>query len=127
MSSRLRYLSDEWLAAADAAVDGLSPVATDLSVGMEISGGPDGDRGYRLILGPDRVGVAADGGEVRVRMGMNWQTAVSIAQGRTSAQRAFLDGEIRLGGDTSALLGHQAELAEFDDRLGALRDRTDYG
>ena len=57
-----------------------------------------------------------------------WPTgiAAAIARGEIGAQRAFLDGEIRLGGDTTALLGHQAELAEIDDRLADLRAITRY-
>ncbi len=121
------YLSDPWLAAADGALADLAPIADELSVGIEVVGGPRGDRSYRLVLGPDRVGVSAEVEPAGVRMTLEWDDAVAIANGRSSAQRAFLDGRLRLGGDISLLLGHQDALAAIDDRLGGLRDSTDFG
>ncbi len=127
-TSAVPYLSDRWLSEADELVRDLAPIEHDVSVGIEVTDGPGGDRRYRLVLGPDRVGVVGDGFDgVGVRMTMSWSSAVEIAHGRISAQRAFLDGDIRLGGDANLLLGHQRELAALDDRLGDLRHRTDYG
>ena len=54
MTSKIRYLSDEWLVAADRQLEALSPVSGPVEVGMTVLDGPDGDRLYRLILGPDR-------------------------------------------------------------------------
>lgn len=121
------YLSDAWLAQADAALADLAPIPDPLAVGIEVLGGPHGDRAYRLVLGPDRVGVSPEPEPAGVRMTVEWADAVAIAQGRSSAQRAFLDGRLRLGGDISLILGHQAALAAIDDRLVALRDSTDFG
>ncbi|MEM9565349.1 MAG: SCP2 sterol-binding domain-containing protein [Actinomycetota bacterium] len=122
----MRYLSQDWLDRADAALTGLTPVPSDLAVGVTVTDGPDGDRRYRLVLGPDRVAVSGDPEPAGVRMTLAWDDAVAIAQGRSSAQRAFLDGRLRLGGDTSLLLGHQEALAAIDDRLGALRGETEF-
>lgn len=130
-----RYLDDRWLAEADTALSDLRPVEADLSIGVTVTGGPDGDRHYRLVLGPDRVGIdpGGDGGGgagdagTGVRMTLGWPDAVAIARGAVSAQRAFLDGRLRLGGDTGLLLGHQEALAELDDRLAPLRAITRYG
>lgn len=123
----LRYLSDEWLRKADERLSGLSPVAEPVSVGMTVTGGPDGDRRYRLILGPDRVGIGDGVGDSGVRMTLSWESAVAIATGRASAQRSFLDGDLQLGGDTGLLLGHQRALADIEDRLDELRAETDFG
>ena len=122
----LRYLSDEWLARADRALGDLSPVDEEVAVGVTVTGGPDGERRYRLVLGPDRVGLDPEPEPAGVRMTMAWDDAVEIAQGRSSAQRAFLDGHLRLGGDLSLLLGHQDALARIDDRLAELRIDTRY-
>ncbi len=122
----MRYLSQDWLDRADAALTDLQPVPSDLAVGVTVTGGPAGDRRYRLVLGPDRVAVSGDPEPAGVRMTLSWDDAVAIAQGRSSAQRAFLDGRLRLGGDTSLLLGHQEALAAIDDRLGALRADTEF-
>jgi hypothetical protein len=120
----VRYLSDEWLRLADRQLNGFTPVSEPVSVGVRVRSGPEGDRHYRLILGPDRVGVDVGDDGCGVTMTLDWDTAVAIAQGVSSAQRAFLDGNVQLGGDASLLLGHQQELAEIDDRLGELRAAT---
>ena len=122
----VRYLSPEWMHRADRDLAGLTPVTTPVAVGIMVRSGPDGDRGYRLILGPDRVGVAEGIEGSGVQMTLDWDVAVTIAEGRRSAQRAFLDGQMQLGGDTSLLLGHQKELSDIDDRLDDLRAITRY-
>lgn len=122
----MSYLSTEWIEQADRLLADLSPVADDVVVAMVVRGGPHGDRNYRMVLGPDRVGMDPDRDDGGVRMTMNWDIAVSIATGEASAQRAFLDGHLQLGGDTSLLLGHQQELAAIEDRLQPLRAITDY-
>lgn len=118
------YLSDAWLERAHRAVRGLPPVPSDLAVAVVVTDGPSGARQYRLVLGPDRVAVSAEPEPAGVRMTLAWADATAIAQGRSSAQRAFLDGRLRLGGDTSLLLGHQEALAAIDDRLASLRAVT---
>ncbi|MGI9595399.1 MAG: hypothetical protein ACR2QK_04525 [Acidimicrobiales bacterium] len=127
MTERLRYLSDRWLDEADRRLASLTPLPASVSVGMAVLGGPDGDRLYRLVLGPDRVGVALGLADSGVHMTLAWEVAVDIAQGRASAQRAFLDGRMQLGGDTSLLLGYQQQLADIEDRLDRLRADTDFG
>lgn len=126
MTAAVPYLSEAWLQRADAALTDLPPIADDLAVGIVVTGGPDGDRHYRLILGPERVGVSPEPEPAGVRMSLAWADAVAIARGRSSAQRAFLDGRLRLGGDVSLLLGHQTAMAAIDDRLADLRAKTDF-
>lgn len=123
----LAYLSDGWLAAADRLLAGLRPVGAPVSVAVVVTGGPAGDRHYRLVLGPDLVGIDDRIDDAEVRMTLAWADAVSIAQGHSSAQRAFLAGRLRLGGDSSVLLGHQEALATVDDLLAPLRAETDWG
>jgi hypothetical protein len=122
----MRFLSKEWLTAADEAVAELSPVASAVVVGFEVTGGPAGDSAHCLVLGPDRVGARPGTSDAALTLTMSWELAVAISRGEASAQRAFLDGRLQLGGDPSVLLGHQQQLAEIDDRLAGLRDRTRY-
>ncbi len=121
-----RYLSDEWISLADEALGALTPLETKLEVGVRVTDGPDGERRYRLVLGPDRVGMIEGPDESDVRLTMTWPIAVAIATGNTSAQREFLDGRLQLGGDPGLLLGHQKALADIDDRLADLRQRTNF-
>lgn len=123
----VRYLSAEWLAAADAAVAGLAPAPSALSVAHVVTGGPGGDRRYRVVYGPDRVRVLADdGGPCDVTLVQSWETARAVARGERSAQRAFLDGDIRVEGDVRAVLAVRAFSAALDDPLGPLRERTEF-
>ncbi len=134
MTTPIPYLSDEWLTEADQAVADLAPLTSPLVVTMDISGGPRGRCRYQIVLGPDRVGFRAideaDSGNGHhsgdVSMTMEWAVATGVAQGHLGAQRAFLDGDIQLGGDATRLLGHQEALAAVDDRLSELRGRTDF-
>lgn len=122
----LPYLGRAWLERADAALADLPPVPATVAIGIAVVGGPNGDRHYRLVLGPDRIGVSPEPEPAGVRMTLDWSDAVSIARGRSSAQRAFLDGRLRLGGDIALLLGHQEALTAIDDRLAGLRSVTDF-
>jgi putative sterol carrier protein len=74
------------------------------------------------------------GGQGRVRPGraenpdvsftQDRATAVAIAQGTLSAQAAFLDGRVRLGGDLRSVLNHAAELAVIGDAFATVRATT---
>lgn len=122
----MRYLSDQWIRRADSALTGLHPLATDLAVGFVVLGGPEGKRSYTLRLGPDTVGLQSGTDHAGVTMTLDWEVATEIAQGEGSAQRAFLDGRLKIGGDVGMLLGHQKELADIDDHLEALRAETSF-
>ncbi len=126
------YLSAEWFREADDAVAALTPIPSAVTVAVNVHGlsRDRADVSYRLVLGPARVHIlaaepdGAAGGDVSLTMA--YDVAAAIARGEIGAQRAFLDGHVRLGGDTTALLGNQAQLAEIEDRLGDLRARTRY-
>ncbi len=119
------YLSDEWIQLADAALVNVTPVTENVEVAVQILGEDNHpSAGYRLILGPDRVRMLNDGEPGHVRLTMPYQVSAAIARGEIGAQRAFLDGRIQIGGDTTALLGHQDQLAAVDDQLADLRSRT---
>lgn len=123
----IEFLSDAWVAAVDTALRRLTSVPGPLVVAVTVTGGPGGDRHYRLLLGPDRVGAEPGPGPAAVTMTMTWDLAVAVNQGRESAQRAFLDGRLTLGGDPVVLLGHAPHLAAVDDALAPLRARTSFG
>lgn len=121
----VRYLSDEWLDAADAALRDLPPTDTGALIGFSVTGGPSGDRRYTLRLGPDSVGIDRSA-EPEVTLCLPWACAIGIARGETSAQRAVLDGVLIIEGDAGILLGHTGSLSAVDDRLRGLRDRTEF-
>lgn len=122
----VRYLSDAWLEEADAALRALTPLPGPLTVGFVVTGGPDGDRSYRVELGPGPVAVRAGAEGADVTLRQSWDTARAVAEGARSAQRAFLDGDIRVEGDVRVLLGHDGGLDVVEDRLAELRSRTTF-
>lgn len=127
-----QYLSEEWLeqAAAALAADALFAEAiadAELSILYEVSASPTGKTVYcirmdhgttSLVLGPAK--------DAQVSFGMDYDTAVSIAQGEVSAQAAFMQGRIKLGGDVTVLIRQHAALDGFSDALAALRETTTY-
>ena len=121
----MRYLSDEWIEAANQAVKQIEPTSEQGSVGYIVTDGPDGERQYRLTFGPDGVHFAR-GAEADITLRLTWPLAVSIADGSASAQRAVLDGQIRIGGDIRVLLGNAEHLSTIDGHLTHLRALTDY-
>ena len=85
--------------------------------------------------GPDVAYVIEiDDGLLRVRAGraddpdvsftQDRATAAAIAQGALSAQVAFMDGRLRLGGDLRSVLARAGDLAAIDDAFAAVREAT---
>ena len=120
----IRYLSSEWLAAANEAVAKLEPTPDDVGVGYQVIGTPDGDIGYTVVLGPDEVGFAEGTELAGVTLTLEWELARKIFHGTASAQRAFLDGSIRVGGDVQLLVGNNDAMAAIDAELAQLRSQT---
>jgi predicted lipid carrier protein YhbT len=127
----VRYLSPEWMDAAGAALARDERLATAL-------------RGVRLTVeqvvedpaGTVRWHVVVDDGRARLvpgpaaapdlRFTTDRATAAGIASGRLSAQRAFVEGRLRVGGDLSTLLAHQRAVAAVDDALAEVRAATTF-
>jgi hypothetical protein len=129
---RVRYLSSEWIdatARALAADDSLRTALADLSLTVEqvVTGGPDGTVRWHITV---------DRGDVTLRRGpahdpdlsftTNYDTAARVASGSLGAQRAFVEGRLRVGGDLSLLVTHQRAVASIDDALAEVRARTTY-
>ena len=119
----MRYLSDEWINAANTALGGLAPSERTLAVSYTVRHGPEGERSYTLDLGTPSVRPGAD---APVGFRLHWDTAVAIATGERSAQRAFLDGDLQIIGDAPALLSGRDDLAGAEAALATIKDHTDY-
>lgn len=126
----MRYLSDEWIEALDAAARdhvGLRAAArgADLVLQQTIT---DADRTtYRIELRDGDVRVRSGSVDApTVSLSTDRSTAAAIARGEASAQVAFMNGNLRLGGNITALLDHHELLAGLDDVFADVRDRTDW-
>lgn len=132
------FLSPEWVAAFNQAVDGASPPqpAPDaalaarsgrFAVCQTVSGGPAGDVTTTLVVdGPDvtmRLG-ADDTADVTVRL--SWDDAAALSRGTLSPTDALAGGRIKVRGDLGVLVAGQAVLAAMQDRLASLHGTTTY-
>lgn len=122
-----RYLSDEWIAAMDAAVSGdagLREATVDLALAVQHH--VDGVA-YVLRLDHGRNAVTAGTDPTAdVTFTCDRATSVAIATGAEQAQSAFMAGRLRMGGNAQSLLDHQDALAALDDLTAVVRRETDF-
>lgn len=127
-----RYLTDEWLAAADRALNAnasLASAARDVRIVVQqiVTGGADGDVAFHVDLDHGAVGVApGNASEPTVTFMQDWNTAAAVARGEESAQGAFMHGQIQVRGDLAVLIDNAALFAGIDDALSDLRADTTY-
>lgn len=137
------YLSDDWVAALDAAArshPGLAAAAAGVHLVLEqvvtINDGaaPPSSASHSSgeVPGPREVRwhVVIDDGSVRfvwgpapqptVRFTTDAPTASAITSGGMSATEAFMAGRLRVGGDTTVLVAHHALLAGIGDVFAAV-------
>lgn len=120
------YLSDEWIEAMAAALTEAAPVTIPLTIGYSITGGPEGDRRYSLVCGKSQPTCLPGLARPSVTFKTDWATAVAVARGSVSPQKAFLDGALVLTGDANILIGQQEAVARFDPLLETVRSQTVY-
>jgi hypothetical protein len=118
----MRYLSPEWLRAADDAVAAIEvDPATTVVIEQRVVDGPEGDVVYRLVIGDGRCQVVVgDDPPAEVSITTPWALANDIAIGNASAQQAFLQGEIRVAGDPAVLVRHAELSVELSAALSSI-------
>jgi putative sterol carrier protein len=120
----VRFLTDEWVDALDRAAPDAVPLDGDLD-GLVLGYVVD-DFAYHLVFADGRVHVRRGAAEhPTVTFRCDRATAAEIARGEASAQRAFMAGRLRIGGDASALLRAHAAIAALPDLFGAVRAETE--
>jgi putative sterol carrier protein len=127
-----RYLTPEWLDAAQRAVEAdetLAKATTDVRISVQqvVTGGPDGDAAYHVVIDDGTVRVVkGEAGDATVTFVQDWQTASAIGRGELSAQGAFMSGRIRVRGDLPKLVECADVFSEVDDVFAGLRAQTTY-
>jgi putative sterol carrier protein len=127
-----RYLSDEWMERASAALaedPRLSEAAADadLLIQYEVTGAPEGKRQYALRMAGGTVSIEqGPHPEAPVSFTLAYSTAGAVARGELSTQAAFMQGDLKLGGDVTVLVRQHALIGALQDALGELRAETDY-
>ena len=107
-----RFLSPEWFDEQA----GADPDPVLLTIQQVVSGGPEGDRRYVVLVGTTGSSVRlGDAASPDVTFTESWETALAIHEGELAPQRAFADGRLRIEGDVRRLpevLGRLAGSAE---------------
>lgn len=119
----MEFLSDEWIDALDAA-GALATLPADLHlVVQQVVLGDDGPESSFVVRVLDgRVSVTAGvASDAEVTFTQDRATALAVATGATSAQAAFMDGRLRVGGDLRLVLDRADELAAVADVFAAAR------
>ena len=117
-----RFLSAEWLAAV--AGPGPAPEADDMCIHQVVTGGPDGDVEYTVIVRPGHPPAIVAGPPsrpVHVRITQDYATATAIHAGDLDIADALAAGRIRITGDTAKLVAAGPVLVAATDDLIALR------
>lgn len=96
-----------------------------LTVEHVVVGSPRGTVRWHLTIDEGKVGLnEGPAAEPDLRFTTDFSTATQIATGGLAAQRAFVEGRLRVGGDLGALIRHQKALSTIDDALAGVRSRT---
>jgi hypothetical protein len=122
------YLSDEWIEALDAAAradDELQAAATEADlVVQQVVVDDEGAEvaAWYVVLTADEVAVRSGRtDDFTVRFTQSRATAEAIALGERAALQAFIDGEVRIGGDVNALATRHRALARLGDVFATVR------
>jgi alkyl sulfatase BDS1-like metallo-beta-lactamase superfamily hydrolase len=123
-----RYLTPEWIDALASAADGLEgPPGVRLTVQQRVTGGPDGDVSYHVVLEEGKVAVrAGEAAAPDVTFVQDHATAVAVACGELAAQAAFMSGRMRVTGDVQRLIDEKDALTGLDRVLAGVRAETEY-
>jgi putative sterol carrier protein len=121
------FLSAEWLSELDAAARSASAPADLRLVVQQVVVDDDGAElaSYAVRIADGAVQVTpgrADDADVTFTQ--DQATAAAIARGELAAQRAFLDGHLRVGGDLTRVLDGARQLLGLVDVFGAARTGT---
>lgn len=123
-----RYLSAEWFALVSSA-----PLPEPVVMVLEqlVADTPAGPVTYRVEVGSTQARVVwpvpADAPPPDLRITTDWTTAVSIARGDLSTQKALMQGRFRVSGSPDQLAGATSTLAGYDPVPTAVRDNTTFG
>lgn len=121
----VRYLSDDWLAAADRAVRRAGePAPSSIVIDQWV----DGAGGFRVVIGPEAsvAALRADTNDdvAAATFRQTLETARAIATGATDAHQAFLLGRIEFSGDLDRVIAARDALAWLEATLAPVMEET---
>lgn len=132
MSSRVDYLSNEWINAVAEGIKSNSEIlavaqANSVSVTQVITGTPQGDITYHLESRDGKVSFASGPAKVSdIAFSQDWATAVGVATGTINAQEAFISGKIRFKGNHEKVIATQPLFVALDAVFSAVNANTNF-
>ena len=119
------FLTEAWLDDLEAAARRAElDTKGALVLQQVIPDGPDGRRGGVRARGRATAGSGSSGArsaDPDLTFTQDRATAEAIHRGELSAQAAFMQGRLRLGGDLRAVIDRAGELAAIDDVFASAR------
>jgi hypothetical protein len=118
------FLTDGWLDELDGAARGATvDPALRVRVQQVVPDGPDGREVAYVVQVADGAVTIHPGrhDDVDITFTQDLATARAIHGGELSAQAAFMQGRLRLGGDLRAVIERSAALAAIDDVFAGAR------
>lgn len=121
------FLTDEWVAALDdAASSQRSPLNETFVIEYRVET-ESGEAFVYQIRFDDAITVTAGGSSTpTIVLTTDRATAFGVATNTLSAQAAFMAGQLRLDGDTMALVRNHDALAKLDAIFAGVRTTTEY-
>jgi len=124
----VRYLSSEWISAADNAVKSaaVEPPAQTVVITQHVHGAAS----YQVVVGPSpsvtEIDPADTTADADATFTQDLATATAVAQGSTDAHQAFLLGHIRFEGDIHLLIERGDAFDWLANALAPLLQATDF-
>lgn len=124
----MKFLTDAWVSALDrSAATQISPIDGTFVIEYRVDGESGDAFVYQIRFDVDAVTVTKGANTPpTVVLSTDRATAERIATNELSAQAAFMAGQLRLDGDTMALVRHHDALASLDEIFADVRARTEY-
>ena len=123
------FLSEEWFATV-AAETPPRPGRPEAVLEQVVEGAPAGRVTYRVELDDSSARIVwpvpADAADPDLRVTCDWSTAVAVAKGELSTQRALMQGRLRVRGNPGRLSELVSVLRDVDPVPSSVRRSTTY-
>jgi putative sterol carrier protein len=122
----VKYLSQEWIDAYNAAVAADDSARKALKgknavIQMVVADAPDGEVRYWLHIGDGAASVClgdAEGAEVTIRQ--SYETSAQVNRGELDGAKAFTQGKVKISGKMMKMMQLRGPLAEVQKALNTI-------
>ena len=122
----VKYLSQEWIEAYNAALAGDDAVHAALkgknaTLQMVISGAPQGEVRYWLRLTEaDASAGLGDASDADVTISQSYETSAQVNKGELDGQKAFMQGKVKIAGKMLKMMQLRSPLEKVQTALTAI-------